>query len=147
MVVYKVSVTEDYEPLMTLFIRNELEFSEEEPIPTDLIKAWKVTTGEENKLIGGIALSRREGEFIIDGIAIDPDYRKHKIGKILLEKAVEEARSLGGNKILLVARAPRFFEKAGFQTIDEMEAPIFFECKTCPQYGVNCHPEIMKLEI
>lgn len=147
MVVYKVSITDEYEQLVDLFIKNELEFSKEEPIPTDLIKAWKVTIGDENKLIGGIALAKRDGEFIIDGIAIEPDYRKHKMGKILLEKAIDEAKSLGGDKLLLVARAPRFFEKAGFTQISEREAPIFFECKTCKQYNVSCYPEIMKLEI
>ena len=25
-------------------------------------------------------------------------------------------------------------------------APNFFECLTCPQYGKNCHPEVMKLD-
>lgn len=147
MVEYKVSVTGDFEPLMSLFIKNDLEFSEEEPVSTDIIKAWKATTGEENKLIGGIVLAKREGEFIIDGVAVEPEYRELKLGKILLEKAIEEVRELGGSKLFLVARAPGFFKRSGFLQVDEKKAPIFFECKTCPQYSVTCNPEIMELKI
>ena len=46
----------------------------------------------------------------------------------------------------LVARAPEFFRKNGFVTIPREEAPNFFECLTCPQYGKTCHPEVMKIE-
>lgn len=146
MVEYKVSVTDDYEPLMALFIKNELEFSEEEPVSTDIIKAWKMINGD-NELIGGIVLARREGEYIIDGIAVEEKYRTLKLGNVLLEKAIEQVRDLGGKKLFLVARAPGFFRKRGFSQVDEKAAPFFFECKTCSQYAITCHPEIMELEI
>ena len=35
---YQLRVTEDYEKLVPFFIENELEFSEEEPVSTDIIK-------------------------------------------------------------------------------------------------------------
>ena len=35
---FKISETEDYEKLVPFFIENELEFSEDEPVPTDLVK-------------------------------------------------------------------------------------------------------------
>jgi len=38
MINFKISVTEDYEKLVPFFIENELEFSEEEPVATDLVK-------------------------------------------------------------------------------------------------------------
>lgn len=99
------------------------------------------------KLIGGFVLAKREGEFIVDGIAVDPEYRKYKIGKTLLNKGIEETLRLGGKSIYLVARAPEFFKKSGFVTVPREEAPNFFECLTCPQYGVDCHPEVMKLDL
>ena len=83
----------------------------------------------------------------MDGIAIDPEYRKAKLGQTLLEKGIEEARSRGGKRIFLVARAPGFFRKNGFVTVERKDAPNFFECLTCPQYGVDCHPEVMRLEL
>lgn len=150
---FKIRETEDYESLVPFFIENDLEFSEDEPVPTDIVKCWDVReeeTGGENekgRLIGGFVLARRQGEFIVDGIAVDPEYRKAKLGQTLLEKGIEEARSRGGKRIFLVARAPGFFRKNGFVTVERKDAPNFFECLTCPQYGVDCHPEVMRLDL
>ena len=147
---FKISETEDYERLVPFFIENELEFSEEEPVPTDLVKCWQIVKKDgdgSDELIGGFVLAKREGEFIVDGIAIAPEYRKYKLGKTLLNKGIEETLKLGGGRIFLVARAPEFFRKQGFVTVPREEAPDFFECLTCPQYGVNCHPEVMRLDL
>ena len=146
MINFKISVTEDYDKLVRCFIENELEFSEEEPVPTDLVKCWEITDGD-GRLIGGFVLAKREGEFIVDGIAIAPEYRKFKLGKALLERGIEEALKRGAKSIYLVARAPGFFRRYGFKTISREESPDFFECMTCPQYQVSCFPEVMKLEL
>lgn len=176
MINFSIAETKDYERLVPFFIENDLEFPEEEDIqtPTDIVKCWKVTEGLEppedspeygleseklpengegrsnagrKKLIGGFVLAKRQGEFIVDGIAVDAEYRKYKIGKTLLNKGIEETLRLGGKRIFLVARAPEFFRKAGFVTVPKEEAPNFFECLTCPQYGVDCHPEVMRLDL
>ena len=44
----------------------------------------------------------------------------------------------------LVARAPGFFAKHGFKEVAREDAPNFFECFTCPQYGKTCHPQVMR---
>lgn len=62
-------------------------------------------------------------------------------------RAVAETKLRGGKKIYLVARAPEFFKKHGFKRVERHEAPNFFECLTCNQYGVSCHPEVMLLEV
>lgn len=146
MINFKISVTEDYEKLVPFFIENELEFSEEEPVPTDLVKCWEIIDGND-KLIGGFVLAKREGEFIVDGIAIDHAYRKYGLGSVLLDNGIEEALKRGAKRIYLVARAPGFFKTHGFETVAREDAPDFFECLTCPQYGVSCHPEVMKLQL
>ena len=64
-------------------------------------------------------------------------------GEELLRRGLEEVKSLGGSRMFLVARAPGFFAKSGFVPVPREEAPEFFECLTCPQYGVDCHPEVM----
>lgn len=146
MINFKISVTEDYEKLVPFFIENELEFSEEEPVPTDLVKCWEIIDGND-KLIGGFVLAKREGEFIVDGIAIDPAYRKYGLGSVLLDNGIEEALKRGAKRIYLVARAPGFFKTHGFETVAREDAPDFFECLTCHQYGVSCHPEVMQLQL
>jgi GNAT superfamily N-acetyltransferase len=101
----------------------------------------------EPRLVGACILARREGEFICDGIAVDPGYRKSNLGKQLLDTLLKEAKSRGADKVFLVARAPGFFAKAGFLPVQRKEAPEFFECFTCPQYGKTCHPEVMRLNL
>ncbi|QAT42406.1 GNAT family N-acetyltransferase [Aminipila luticellarii] len=148
-VTLRMSQTDDYEALKTLYIKNDLEVDPDEPMPEGVVKNWKITLGcdKEGMLVAGLTLAKYEGEYIIDGIAVEPEYRKLKIGKTLLEKAVAEVRSLGGEKIFLVARAPEFFRKEGFITIDSKAAPDVFDCMTCPQFGVQCHPEVMRLDL
>ena len=143
---YQINETEEYEKLVSFFIENELEFTEEdaEEVPTDLVKCWQITDEDDN-LLGAFVLAKREGEFICDGIAIDKELRGTGLGTKLLRLGLEETIKLGGTRMYLVARAPEFFRKNGFVTVPREEAPNFFECLTCPQYGVSCHPEVMRI--
>lgn len=149
---YLIRETEDYDKLVPFFIENELEYTEDDTfeVPTYLQKLWEIKEGpdfENGRLIGGFVLGKREGEYICDGIAIDKDYRNSHLGQKLLNLALDEIRSKGGEKIYLVARAPEFFRKQGFVTVSREEAPNFFECLTCPQYGVSCSPEVMRYDL
>ena len=145
MMKFTMSPTDEYERLVKFFVENHLEFDGDEEVDTDIIKYWKVTQGEDY-LVAGCVLAQREGEYIIDGIAVDKPMRKTGMGKILVEKVISEVKNRGGSRIFLVARAPEFFRKLGFSTVEPSAAPNFFECRQCPQYGVDCHPEVMKLE-
>ena len=140
-----MKVTEDYNKLVKFLIENDLEFDGDVEVNTDIVKCWEVIHGDESHLVGGAVLGMREGRYIIDGIAVDKIYRKMKIGLMLLDKVKEEVLSLGGKEIYLVARAPGFFSKYGFEVVNADNAPNFFECKQCPQYKKTCFPEIMKL--
>lgn len=144
---YNIAETDEYAKLVEFMIANQLEFTEEdaEEVPTDLVKCWEITDSAGN-LIGGFVLAKRQGEYICDGIAVDGSRRGENLGTELLNKGIEETKSLGGRSMYLVARAPEFFRKNGFVTIPREEAPNFFECLTCPQYGKTCHPEVMKIE-
>ncbi|MCI7392823.1 MAG: GNAT family N-acetyltransferase [Firmicutes bacterium] len=144
---YILRETDEYAKLVEFMIANQLEFTEEdaEEVPTDLVKCWEITDSAGN-LIGGFVLAKRQGEYICDGIAVDGSRRGENLGTELLNKGIEETKSLGGRSMYLVARAPEFFRKNGFVTIPREEAPNFFECLTCPQYGKTCHPEVMKIE-
>ena len=138
--------TNEYDRLVQFFVENELEFDGDEEVDTDILKCYKYTDDEDN-LIGGIVLARREGKYIIDGIAVDESFRDSGIGETLLNQIKEDVEEMGGDAIYLVARAPGFFRKHGFEEVNPENAPNFFECKYCPQYGKTCHPEIMKYDI
>lgn len=146
MMKFTMRSTDEYERLVRFFVENQLEFDGDEEVDTDIVKCWKITQGDDY-LVAGCVLAKREEEYIIDGIAVDKVMRKTGMGKILVDKVISEVKKIGGERIYLVARAPGFFRKLGFEAIDPSEAPNFFECKQCPQYQVSCHPEVMKLEI
>lgn len=146
MVSLRISKTDEYDRLVEMFIRQGLEFSFDEPLPTDIVGCWKAED-EDGRLISGCVLALRGGEYIIDGIATEPEYRKEKIGSRLLKLALEEAKAGGGKTVYLVARAPGFFRKHGFVNIESSEVSELFDCFSCPQYGRTCHPETMKLEL
>ena len=57
MVDYEISVTDEYERLVEMFIRHGLEFSFDEPLPTDLVNAESGRPA--GKLIGGCVLAMR----------------------------------------------------------------------------------------
>ncbi len=153
--------TDEYERLVKFFVENQLEFDGDEEVDTDIVKCWKISqSGSDDlknikedhaegkdHLVAGCVLALREERYIIDGIAVEKPMRKFGLGKMLVDKASEEVLKRGGDAIYLVARAPEFFRKLGFETINPDQAPNFFECKQCPQYGVDCHPEIMKINL
>mgnify|MGYP003477910536 FL=1 len=123
---FKIQSTDEYERLVKFFVENELEFDGDEEVDTDIIHCWKLTHTDD-VLIGGCVLAMRQGKYIIDGIAVTKLFRKFGLGKIMLKKAINEVKKLGGNELYLVARAPEFFRNYGFETVDAHDAPLFFE--------------------
>ncbi len=130
-----------YTEIIQFFIDNELEFTEDQKqIPDTVIKYWEALDGE--KLVGASVLGKREGAYVLEGIAIDTGYRKKRIGESLLDKTLTHLKTLDAGKLYLCARAPGFFKTQGFITTDRGGAP-YFGCNDCDQFGVKCFPEVM----
>ncbi len=137
---------EDYRGLIGFFVDHGLEFDGNEELTDDILGIWKATDGED--LAGAIVLAKREGKFIIDGLAVEPRYRGENLGGKLYKLAEEKAAEMGGTMVYLVARIPKFWANTGFSSIEKEEkAPNFFECETCDQYMKTCFPEVMKKTI
>ena len=136
---------EDHESLNGFYERNGLEISDEEPVGTDAVQSWILYRGDE--MAGAATLAVRQGEYIIDGIALDPQFRGEELGTAILKTVIDDVKRRGGKRIFLVARAPEFFAWNGFVPVKREEAPMFFECFGCDQYGTTCFPEVMKYEI
>jgi N-acetylglutamate synthase-like GNAT family acetyltransferase len=145
MLKFTMKQTEEYDMLIPFFVENGLEFDEDEKAADDVIKAWKVTQGDH--LIAGCMLVYRKGNYVIEGIAVEPAMRKFGIGKILINKALEEVTARGGKELILMARKPGFYEKLHFDVVEPADAPPIFDCLGCPQYGDSCFPKIMKYTI
>lgn len=146
---WQIEVTDEYERLVKFFVVNGLEFDGDEEVDTDIVKCWQVEEKKDaaGRLIAGCVLALRQGKYIIDGIAVDEAYRQENIGRALVDKVLAEIRERGASELYLVARAPGFFRRLGFEKVAPEEAPLFFECAQCPQYQKTCHPEIMRLAL
>jgi amino-acid N-acetyltransferase len=75
----------------------------------------------------------------IRSLAVDEQEQKQRIGSLLVQACIDEAKELGILKIFCLVRKPAFFEKHGFQLIDKRELPqkVWAECYRCPKFP-NC---------
>lgn len=143
----KISPIDSPEPVLDLFIRSDLEIAENEFVDRIFLKGYKAEN-EEGTLIGGCALTETDGHYIINGIAVEPEYRKTHIATEMLSRCIADAKEMGAKEIILVARAPGFFRKNNFKNIPDEEVPQgIFDCLECPQYKTKCFPEIMGLPL
>jgi amino-acid N-acetyltransferase len=75
----------------------------------------------------------------IRALAIKPEYQGSGIGKQLIVNLLEEARTLGINRIFALTYQSEFFSKCGFREVskDEMPHKVWKECINCPKFP-NC---------
>ena len=138
--------TDEYDRLISFMTKFGLEFDGEDQVGNQVLKCWKVIQ-EPDHLTGGIILSMRQGEYILNGIAVDTPLRKSGIGRIMVDKLVTEVRKREGKRILLVAKVPEFFEKVGFKEVQGHDMDHLFTCARCGQKGNSCSPKVMVMEL
>ncbi len=143
----KFSRTTDIDKLNRFFEINGLESEEDAPRNCQMVAAWVATEPSTENLAGALSLVKRGHYYIVDGIAVDPAFRKRGLGKALIELALAELKLLQVDEVYLVAKVPQFFSKLGFSELPWPDAPPVFECTSCPQYNNTCHPEAMVLDL
>lgn len=110
-----------------------------------ILKGYAVETGDE--LIGGAEIMLQDGEYTFS-IAVDDDFKILGIGKYLFQIVKKEIRSFGAKRIMIQAKTPEYWEKSGFvEVVDLNDAPKTFRCDDCSQYGIDCFPKIMILNL
>ena len=72
----------------------------------------------------------------IRSLAVDEKEQNQRIGSLLIQACLEEAKELGIPTVFCLVRKPAFFEKHGFKLIDKMELPqkVWVECYRCPKF-------------
>jgi len=75
----------------------------------------------------------------IRSLAVAEQEQNQRIGSLLIQACLKEAKELGIPKVFCLVRKPVFFEKHGFQLIDKTELPqkVWAECYRCPKFP-NC---------
>ena len=143
----RMESTTEYDRIIEFAAAQGLEYDPEEKQDfSNIVGAWKITQPGDF-IIGTIMLGYEEGHYVLHAVAVEPILRKFGLGRVLVKKAMEKARQLGGDEVVLIGRAPEFYRKLGFETVAPEDSPLEFECLTCPQFRESCHPEIMRKKI
>lgn len=83
-----------------------------------------------DRVVGSAGLlQEREGEYELVKMSVDPEFRGQGIGKILLDRCIEEAKKKEAKKIFLFSSsklqtAIKLYEKYGFQHVSVTDAPF-----------------------
>ena len=138
----------EYGKIAAFLKANGLEFSDEQlkAPASDMLKMWKVTQGLKNQsddIVAACILCSRKGYYVVSDIAVDWPMRKSGLGRLLMKKAENEVKKLGGNEIWLVAKVPEFYEKLGYKRMTFDASPDLFSCAHCDHNGNDCFPVVM----
>ena len=72
----------------------------------------------------------------IRSLAVDRQEQNQRIGSLLIEACLKDAKELEIPRVFCLVRKPAFFEKHGFRLIDKKELPqkVWAECYRCPKF-------------
>jgi amino-acid N-acetyltransferase len=72
----------------------------------------------------------------IRSLAVIKGYQKMGIGRKLVRHCLNEAKSLGVQRVFVLTYQPSLFKKMGFSDIDKSELPqkIWGDCVRCPKF-------------
>ncbi|MBK9167078.1 MAG: N-acetyltransferase [Bryobacterales bacterium] len=90
-----------------------------------------------DRLIGCGALhfySPTMGE--IRSLAVDPEWKTHGVGRLLVDTLVAEALEFGLDAVFAFTYVPEFFQKVGFEEVERGELPLkaWKDCLRCPKF-------------
>ena len=79
---------------------------------------------DAGSIVGVAGLEVHDGHALLRSVAVAPDWRSRGLGRMLVERVIEEANRLGLGAIhLLTTTADRYFPSFGFTTISRDEVP------------------------
>lgn len=112
-----------------------------------LVRVYGLFDGDE--VVASVALKRSGDVFSVEWLAVEEELRGQGIGRKLVSRVADDARSLGASDLWALARAPDFFLKIGFRLCseDESTGPTYAVCSKCKQYGHTCQPRIVVLTL
>ena len=81
-------------------------------------------------------------------LAVDPSVKGRGIGRLLVAKTLEDARSLGINRVFALTYQVDFFRKLGFGELDKAELPhkIWRDCIKCAKFP-DCDETAMVIDL
>ena len=84
----------------------------------------------------------------IRAIAVDPDLARMRLGSLLVEKLLAEAREWQIERVFVFTYEPKFFGRFGFIRVEHRSLPlkVYNECFHCPKFN-TCDEIAMVLDL
>ena len=84
----------------------------------------------------------------IRSLAVAQEYQKNNYGARLVERCLQDAKSLGLTRVFTLTYVPDFFAKIGFLVVEKSALPhkIWADCLKCPRFP-DCDEIAMVLEL
>jgi len=105
---------------------------------------------KNNNIIGFVALHIHTIELAeIRSLVVKKKYRKHGIAKILIKKAIEEAKNINLKRLLVLTYKKKLFESFDFIEIAKESIPetkIWLDCIKCKHFPI-CDEVSLTLDI
>ena len=71
----------------------------------------------------------------VRSLAVVPEAHGQGLGRILVERVLDDARELGLGRVIALTREVKFFERCGFQVAQRESMPrkVWTDCVACPR--------------
>lgn len=93
---------------------------------------------EDNGSISGVCALHILWEDLAEvrSLAVKKEYQSLGIGRKLIKRCLDEAKSLGISRVFVLTYYPALFKKMGFHDIDKSSLPqkIWGDCIRCPKF-------------
>jgi amino-acid N-acetyltransferase len=124
------------EPLIRGFARGNLMLAKSFDELARAFREFVVAVDDRGRVIGCGALriyTEDLGE--ICSLAVAEPFQGHGIGRLVVERLVEEARSLELETVFALTLRPDFFGRLGFQAVPTESFPlkVWADCRSCPK--------------
>jgi len=101
------------------------------------LRDFYVVAGDDGSIIAVCALGLCWEDLAeIRSLAVAEKYHGNNYGIKLVERCVEEARTLGLKRIFTLTYLPEYFKKLGFRVVDKSELPhkVWSDCLKCTKF-------------
>lgn len=84
----------------------------------------------------------------VRSLVVDENYERRGLGRIMVQRIIEEARAIGLRRVMALTYVPDFFHKLGFKTVSMGSLPekVWSVCVKCYKYN-NCDEVAVLLEL
>lgn len=96
-----------------------------------------IVVHEDGQVVGCVALHIVWSDLAeVKSLAVSEQAQSRGLGSLLVNATIEEARSVGLERVFALTYRPAFFEKLGFLQADVMTLPrkVWNECYRCPKF-------------